>query len=197
MKLGHGQKVSVLGLGVFSILLVLFFSLGFESESGVSLGELEQNQYSVTPEIIPITVTTSTISPLTEKVSSDTQSVTPKIIEQNNYLGSGFVFPFLQKSFGIVSTDTTLNYDEWSMGGDFDSVPIRMDESGGIYDGMLYIGTFAQPIIHRFDPTTEELTPWTIPLGSYTGVLLKWMMQEKYILFHTTLQVLLMHFLES
>jgi len=44
-------------LGIFSVLVVLFFSLGFESESGVSLNDLEQNQYSITPEIIPLTVT--------------------------------------------------------------------------------------------------------------------------------------------
>jgi streptogramin lyase len=163
------QRTSAFGLGIFLIVIVLLFSVGVESEtnSGISLDELEQNQYTVTPTTIPLTITSETISPLSEKLSPDTQSVTPEIIEQNNYPGAGYVFPLLQQAFGIGSTVTSLNYNDWDMAGNFNSLSPRMDTTGGANNGNVYVASFSQPIIHRLDPTTNQLTKWTAPIGSY------------------------------
>jgi len=168
------RRVSAFGLGIIFIVIVLLFSVGFESESnsGISLDELEQNQYSITPETIPLIVTTDTISPLAEKISTDTQSVTAEITKQNNYSGAGLVFPLLQQAFGIGSTVTTLEYNSWNVGSNTHSLIPRMDVSGGANNGMVYFGTWTEPAIYRLNPTNDELTKWTAPLGSYrtTGI---------------------------
>jgi len=155
----------VLGLGIFSVLLMLFF--GFESDTDFSLNDLEENEYSATSTTIPITVTTSTISPTMQELSSETQRVSATT-SKHDYSGAGFAFPLLQKSYGIGASVTTLNYDDWTLGTGANShfcVNPHVDESGGTYDGNVYMISCAETKIYRFDSTTEVLTTWNTPLS--------------------------------
>lgn len=165
------QKVSALGIGIFSVLIVLFFSLGFEADTDVSLNDLEENEYSAVPTTIPITVTSNTISPSIQKLTSDTQTVSATTSEYN-YQGTGFVFPLLQKSYGIGTSVTTLNYDDWDLGttAEFCHNP-AVDESGGTYDGNVYMNSCTTSQIFRFNPATEVLTTWTSPLVGGNSIL--------------------------
>lgn len=163
-------KKSALGLGIFSVLIVFFFSLGSDLDTDVSLNELEQNQYVLEPTTVPIKVTSATISPTVVDSDQSITHVDPKVSSSNDYSGLGFTFPLLQKSFGIGSTVNTLNFEDWDMGvNSINNYPrgIVEDESGGPFDGNVYtISGNTDNKIYGFNRTTNTLTTWAIPASA-------------------------------
>ena len=158
-----------------AVAVVIFaIAVSFDFDEPVTLDELPQNAYTGTPVTTPIKVTTQTIEPSSVQVDTETQSVTPTVSEKNNYPGAGFVFPFLQKSFGISASTTTLNVEDWNLGINFlglNQGEIWKDETASAFAGNIYFGALDSSIhaIYSLNPTTDVLTTWTTPTDGWEG----------------------------
>jgi len=162
-------KQIAIPIAVAVVIFAIIFTIDFEEP--VTLDEMPQNVYSITPVTTPIKVTTQTIEPSSIQVDAQTQNAPKTVRDNNNYPGAGFVFPFLQKSFGIDASTTTLNVEDWDIGeNNGGRSDVWKDETGGSFAGNIYFSAVSTTVfeIYSLNPTTDILTTWTTPGDGFT-----------------------------
>ncbi|MCJ8306471.1 MAG: hypothetical protein HRU07_05405 [Nitrosopumilus sp.] len=155
--------IKKIGIPIISAVVIFAIAATIDFDDSVTLANLPQNIYSVTPVTTPIKVTTLTIEPSLIQVDAETKTAEKTIIDNSSYSGAGFVFPFLQKSFGIDVSTTTLTVDDWDLGSD-SILPssVWVDETGGANNGNVYYGTAAANNLRSLNPATDVETTWDI-----------------------------------
>ena len=101
------RLIKQIAIPVATAVVIFAIVVSFDFDDSVSLDDLPQNTYSITPVTTPIKVITQTIEPSSIQADTSTQTAEKTVTQNNSYSGAGFVFPFLQKSFGIAASTTT------------------------------------------------------------------------------------------
>jgi len=156
--------IKKIGIPIVAAVVIFAIAVTIDFDEPVTYDNLPQNTYTITPVTTPIKITTQTIEPSSIQVDSETKTAEKTIIDKNSYSGAGFVFPFLQKSFGISASTTTLNVEDWDLGHEnVNAAPIWKDETEGSFDGNIYFSSRSSTVneVYSLNPTTNLLTTWT------------------------------------